>query len=106
MSAARELTRARGGRWHGTYGYVRCPAHDDGRPSCRVRDGERRLLLHCHAGCAPADILKALRADGLVASAPPNADVADNIRQQEIAEKRRAAKGTRAAHQIWAECES
>ncbi len=26
---AESLTRALGGRWHGSYGTARCPAHDD-----------------------------------------------------------------------------
>lgn len=41
---------------------ARCPAHDDGRPSLTVgygRDG--RVLLHCWAGCAFEDVVRALR---------------------------------------------
>jgi len=37
---------------------VRCPAHEDRSPSlsiCDSRDG--RVLLHCFAGCAFADIV-------------------------------------------------
>jgi hypothetical protein len=44
-----------------------CPGHGKGRgdlhPSLHIRDGEHRLLVRCFAGCAPADILRALGAD-------------------------------------------
>jgi hypothetical protein len=36
---ARSLTKALGGRWHGSYGTACCPAHDDRRPSLSVSDG-------------------------------------------------------------------
>mgnify|MGYP003628213927 FL=1 len=35
---------------------VRCPAHNDGRPSCNIADGEKGLLLHCYAGCEYKEI--------------------------------------------------
>jgi hypothetical protein len=38
-----------------------CPAHDDQNPSLSVGIGkDGRLLLHCHAGCRFADVIKAL----------------------------------------------
>jgi hypothetical protein len=45
---------------------VPCPAHADANPSLSLRDGERGILVHCFAGCAPADILDALRQRGLI----------------------------------------
>jgi 5S rRNA maturation endonuclease (ribonuclease M5) len=40
---------------------AKCPGHDDRKPSLSLSDGEDgRALLHCHAGCEPATILKAL----------------------------------------------
>ena len=63
---ARSLTEALGGRWHGSYGTARCPAHDDRNPSLSVRDGDNgRVLVHCHAGCEQAVVLDALRSRGL-----------------------------------------
>ena len=49
---AREVTEALGGRWHGSYGTARCPAHeDDRRPSLSVTDGGGGgRLVKCHAG--------------------------------------------------------
>jgi hypothetical protein len=60
----RRLVERLGGRWSGSAGLCRCPAHDDRRPSLSVRTGRTSLLLHCFAGCSAADILKSLRAAG------------------------------------------
>jgi len=41
---------------------AQCPAHDDNCPSLSVgprRDGQG-VVVHCHAGCPPADVLSAL----------------------------------------------
>ena len=43
---------------------ARCPAHDDRRPSLSIRglpDG--RVLVHCWADCATADVLNAVDLD-------------------------------------------
>ena len=38
-----------------------CPAHDDQHASLSVGQGDDgRVLMHCHAGCARADVLKAM----------------------------------------------
>ena len=40
---------------------ARCPAHDDGRASLSVAEGkEQPVVLNCHAGCDPVDILAKL----------------------------------------------
>lgn len=40
---------------------ARCPAHDDHKPSLSIGQGEDgRVLIHCHAGCSPADVLAAV----------------------------------------------
>ena len=60
-------------------GYLcRCPVLSHGRgkgdrhPSLSVRDGRKRLLVHCFAGCTPAEIDTALAARDLsqLASSP------------------------------------
>ncbi len=44
------------GQWQ-----ARCPSHDDNRASLSVATGDDgRVLLHCQAGCATADIVGAL----------------------------------------------
>lgn len=60
----RMLVERLGGRWSGSGGVCRCPAHDDRRPSLSVRVGGKSLLLHCFAGCRTTDVLRALRAAG------------------------------------------
>lgn len=43
----------------------RCPAHEDRRSSLSWRDGDRGLIVECHAGCAFEQIATALgRAPG------------------------------------------
>ena len=62
MSEAQTITAALRGKWCGTYGMARCPAHDDGSPSLSIKDGTAtELLLHCFAGCRFQDIADALR---------------------------------------------
>ena len=58
---ASEIVRALGGRITESGGMVRCPAHDDTSPSLHVTDGDGRVLVHCHAGCAQDAVLDALR---------------------------------------------
>lgn len=51
-----ERVKATGtGKW-----LARCPAHDDRSPSLAVREADDRVLVHCFAGCAVADILLAV----------------------------------------------
>jgi hypothetical protein len=41
---------------------ARCPAHDDESPSLSVAEGcDGRAVIHCHAGCQPADVVRTLR---------------------------------------------
>ncbi len=64
---AREITKALGGHWHGTYGTARCPAHDDREPSLSIRDGvDGEPVFNCFARCDWRDIKDALRTDGLL----------------------------------------
>lgn len=56
----RLLDRLEGVRRNGTGAMARCPAHDDHTPSLSLKAIEGRVLIHCHAGCDPRDILAAL----------------------------------------------
>lgn len=39
-------------------GFVaKCPAHPDKSPSLSVAKGQRGIVFHCHAGCAPDDVI-------------------------------------------------
>ena len=72
---AEALTRALGGRWHGRYGLASCPVPGHGKglgdrhPSLSISKGIRRaIVVHCHAGCAQADVLASLAERGLWSS--------------------------------------
>ena len=65
-----------GGDW-------RCPAHDDESPSLSLKNGDGKVILHCHVGCDPKDVVAALglRTADLwdeprAANAPPSREVA------------------------------
>jgi putative DNA primase/helicase len=103
MKAA-ELTRALGGRWCGSYGIARCPAHEDRTPSLSLRDGERGLLLKCFSGCSSGDVVDSLRALGLWPDrAQHDASEPKPPRQSAAAAMRYEAGRTAAALRIWAE---
>ena len=49
---AESLTKALGGRWRGSSGTAKCPAHEDKTPSLSVSEGQNgKLLVKCHTGC-------------------------------------------------------
>lgn len=61
MNAA-EIGAALKGRRSGRGYIVRCVAHEDRSPSLSLADGtDGRLLVKCHAGCDPLDVLAALK---------------------------------------------
>ena len=66
---ARKICECRGGKWSGTKGMARCPAHDDRTPSLGVTLGRKAILLHCFAGCDQASVLAALAREGIETSA-------------------------------------
>ena len=39
---------------------ARCPANEDRGPSLSIKDAGDRILIHCHAGCHPEDVLTAV----------------------------------------------
>lgn len=40
---------------------ARCPVHDDRSPSLSIKEGDDgRILMHCHAGCPPQEVVAAL----------------------------------------------
>ena len=65
--SAETITRALGGKWHGRYGTAMCPAHDNKKtPALSLADGEDgKLLVTCHTGCDPVDVLRAINGRGL-----------------------------------------
>src|SRR4029079_15799559 len=66
MSGAGELIRILDGRWLGTYGVTRCPAHDDHNPSLGISQADDgRVLVRCHRGCPQDAVIAALERRGL-----------------------------------------
>lgn len=104
MTAARELTLALGGRWHGRYGAAPCPmCQPDGRldqTALTLSDGNAGLLLHCkRAACDFRDILAAAGVSAGDYRGPDPADLAKRAAEAKAKAARRAA----AAHQLWSE---
>jgi hypothetical protein len=55
------LGKLDGVRKQGGYWMARCPAHEDHRASLSVAPGkEQPVVLNCHAGCDPLDILASI----------------------------------------------
>lgn len=94
----RELVERLGGRWTGSGGVCRCPGHEDRSPSLSVRVGRTSLLLHCFAGCEPADILRALRAAGRPLERPGERPSSVGAAQDRPA---RQARSSGAALRLW-----
>jgi len=97
MSAAEQIARALSGAYRsGTWWRSRCPVHGSRGGTLALRDGDRGLVVHCHAGCDRQDILAELRRRGLlnydggIASAcRPDPDEAERRRAAEVADRRR-----------------
>jgi putative DNA primase/helicase len=62
---AEALARALGGKRSGRQWLCPCPAHDDHEPSLILFNGYRAPQLRCLAGCAPAEVIAALKRRGL-----------------------------------------
>ena len=93
---ARRICESRGGKWSGTKGMARCPAHDDRTPSLGVSLGRGAILLHCFAGCDQESVLAGLAREGVPASALfSGGAIASTI------DTGRAAKPSAAALRIW-----
>jgi len=64
--SAETVARALGGYRSGGYWMAPCPTHEDLHPSLSIRDAENgRVLVHCHAGCDQAVVIRELRSRGL-----------------------------------------
>jgi hypothetical protein len=52
------LVHKLGGSWAGDSAMCRCPAHADRTPSLSIRQGDRGILVTCHAGCDRSIVLR------------------------------------------------
>ena len=96
MTAA-EIVAALGGRWHGHDGMARCPSHDDRTASLAIREGEDRVLVHCHAGCEQDRVIAALRDRGLWSGKVDSGDATPTPRRARAPTEDRSA----APRRIW-----
>ena len=112
--SAREVVQALKGRWCGSYGTCRCPAHDDRNPSLLVSDGDDgSIRVNCQAGCDWREVKDTLRRDGLLPERgadnghdrkkkdPPSREVAVRRDATDRADK---ARRTHQALEIWRRC--
>lgn len=102
-SLARNIVEFYGGRWRGTKGSCRCPAHDGSRDNLSVSIGrEGRPVWKCHAGCTQAQVQAALQADGLLGSRVVPVDerrLAELRRQEAEHDKAMGDQANRAWHE-------
>ena len=67
MSIAQQITQGLRGKWHGIYGMVCCPVHNDRTPSLKISDSrESELLVYCFGGCDWRDVKDELRRLGFL----------------------------------------
>lgn len=59
-SELRKLVAQLGGTWSGNTAMCLCPAHRDRTPSLSIRQGDRGMLVTCHAGCLATDVIRAI----------------------------------------------
>ena len=64
MTAA-EIAQALRGRRSGDRWFAKCPAHREKTASLSIRDVKGVVLLRCFGGCPQAEIIRALRSQGL-----------------------------------------
>jgi phage/plasmid primase-like uncharacterized protein len=103
MTAAKIIAAALCGRPSGGgWWSCRCPVHDDHTPSLSLRDGDRSLITHCHAGCDARDVLAELRRLGLLAGRSDGAlPMPTNARG---ADRNDPARRSALARRIWEAC--
>lgn len=102
--SAEDVTMAMGGKWSRRgYGMICCPVHKERRPSCKVVDGERQLLVYCmSAGCAAGDIMKALSSLGALRGERIE-QTADDIRRRNEKREAQENRDRERALLIWRE---
>ncbi len=84
---AQEIVKALHGRWSGSAGIARCPAHDDHEPSLSVRDGDDgRLLTHCFSGCSAEAVWAALVNRGIAGVEKTRLTVRQVSRRREVSD--------------------
>jgi hypothetical protein len=89
--------------WAGSYGLVRCPAHDDRKPSLKIKDDPNKrdkIDLVCFAGCDWRDVKSELARQGLIDGGNDNA-VAPRSKPKPSKPELSPEDRTRIALRIW-----
>lgn len=100
MSSAQQTVLENGGRWFGHYGLMKCPCHDDHRPSLNVSDEESGIRVHCFAGCNWRDVRQAL---GLDTDNSASVNLRSSSRSGFLRDQAVKSKSV-FAQRIWSEC--
>lgn len=66
-----DLVRRLSGKWYGSTAMCHCPLHNDRTPSLSLRQGERAILVTCHAGCDRHALVRQLGLGGRTSSSIP-----------------------------------
>jgi len=101
MVSAADVAAALDGRRCGSRWIARCPAHDHGNPSLSIAEGRAgRVLVHCFAGCARREVLRALRRRGLLPPPRPRTAAEGRARAERRRLEREASDFARAAQAL------
>ena len=104
---AETIADALGGAYRsGEWWRCHCPVHASRGSTLALRNGERGLIVHCHAGCSRADTLAELRRFGLLdgdagANAPLDPAEIERRRNAEAPNRQRRIAD---ALDLWGEC--
>jgi putative DNA primase/helicase len=103
VNAAEVATRLGQAYRSSSWWRCRCPVHGSAGATLALKDGDRGLLVVCHAGCRRADVLAELQRSGLlddvgIVDWQPDPGKAWERRDREAADRRRRITG---AMDIW-----
>jgi len=100
---ARDIAVALGEiRRSGSWWRCRCPVHESSGPTLALKDGERGIVVVCHAGCSTGDIFRELRRLDLLEPQPGSASPQENgDRGERVEEERDRARRIAIGAEIW-----
>ena len=111
MMNAREIVKALGGHWFGSYGMACCPCHQDRTPSLKIiEQSVGGVIVYCFAGCDWRDIRAALRRRRMLPRFKPKfgydtTESDGRRRRRQIRERDERARKMEWARSVWAEAE-
>jgi putative DNA primase/helicase len=109
VKGADSIGKALGGHRSGGGWVCKCVAHDDKEPSLSIKDGHDQILVKCHAGCDPRDIIAELQRRGLWPEREKTRDYSARPKPERAARPEPPPQETsmaKVATRIWRECVS